>query len=300
MTAFVYSGINNIYRVRDEDGNFHECRIKGKVLGSHTDEYNPLAPGDRVDFFITDEGKGLITRRLERRSQFRRWNKKGEAWQTAAANIDLLAIVMAAREPAFRPRFAERVMITASQHNIPAVVIVNKQDLGISETIEQYRGTWQAIGIQTYYCSAETGEGMEQLQFPGCTALFGPSGVGKSTLINYLVPGTELATAAISRKFSRGRHVTNFGRLIDTPWGAWFIDTPGIREIHIRDIEPEQLIHCFPDIEEHGEGCGFQPCSHRHEPRCGVIDALNKGKINPERYKNYLLIREELEKLRPY
>ena len=298
MIGTVYSGVNNIYRVQDEGGDFHECRIKGKILSDDEPFYNPLAPGDRVEFSVTDAGRGLISQRLDRGSRFLRWNKKGEMWQVVAANLDMVVIVMSADRPPFHPRFVDRVLINALQDEIPSAVLVNKIDLGIKPEIEARLAAWRKIGVETLYCSAAAGRGLEELKafFSRKTAaLFGPSGVGKSTLINRLVPGLELPTGEVSRKYNRGRHITNFGRLIDTPWGGRLIDTPGIREIHIRGIEPDELSFSFLEIAGLGQNCDFQPCSHRHEPGCNVVAGLEKGLIHSGRYENYVRIRSELE-----
>ena len=146
--------------------------------------------------------------------------------------------------------------------------------------------------------SAETGEGLEDIRSwtgGGTVALFGPSGVGKSTLLNRLVPGVDLPTGGISEKYQRGRHVTNFGRLLEAPWGGRLVDTPGVREILVRGIEPVDLPGWFPEFDAWAAACSFTPCSHRHEPDCAVREAVISGDIHEDRYENYLRIREELE-----
>ncbi len=298
MTGIIYQGINNIYVVRSEKDENHECRIKGKILKSDRDSYNPLAPGDRVEFEISDSGKGLITSRLPRTSRFARWNRKRQSWQVAAANIDLLLAVISSKAPPFRPRFVDRVLIAAAQGGATPGIIVNKIDLGVENWVDKRITVWESLGIRVLRCSAETGEGLEDLQKlvgQKTAALFGPSGVGKSTLLNLLIPGLELATGGLSLKYDRGRHVTNFGRLLDAPWGGKLVDTPGVREILVRGITPEELPHWFPEFEEPSSGCSFSPCSHRHEKECGVINAVEDGRIHPDRYENYLRIRDELE-----
>jgi ribosome biogenesis GTPase len=298
LKGTIYSGINNIYDVREADGTGHECRIKGKILKEDRDSYNPFAPGDQVDFEISDQGKGLILSRLPRRNRFARWNRKRESWQIVAANIDLLIAVISSKNPPFRPRFVDRVLIAAAQGNVNAAILVNKIDQGVDSWVSERIAVWESIGITVLKSSADSGEGLDKLQqfiADKTAVMFGPSGVGKSTLLNHLVPGLEQTTGEISVKHDRGRHVTNFGRLIDAPWGGRLVDTPGVREILVRGIDPNDLSHWFPEFKGVESGCAFSPCSHRHEPECGVLKAVEDGIIHPDRYENYLRIRDELE-----
>jgi len=302
MTGRVYSGINNIYQVRLDDGRDLECRIKGKVLKSELPSYNPLAPGDMVDLEESDGGRGLILARHPRSNQFARWNRKRDSWQVVAANLDLLLAVASCRKPPFRPRFIDRVLIAAAQGQVPAAVLVNKIDQGRDAWVLDRIEAWESIGIDVLEISAEHGTGLEELRnrmASRTVALFGPSGVGKSTLLNRMIPGLNQATGDISRKFDRGRHVTNYGRMVDTPWAGRVVDTPGVREILVRGIAPEDLPSWFPEFDAPSRSCSFQPCSHRHEPQCAVRRAVKERVIHPDRYENYLRIREELESLLP-
>ena len=303
MTGTIYQGINNIYDVRISKDDTYECRIKGKQLKDDSDSYNPLAPGDIVEFELSDTGKGMITSRTPRINRFARWNRKRESWQIIAANIDLLLAVISAKTPPFRPRFVDRVLIAAAQGGVPAAVLVNKIDQGVEAWTKERVAVWEGLGIRVFMCSAESGAGMDELKKfleKQTAVLFGPSGVGKSTLLNRLIPGLDLATGGLSLKYDRGRHITNFGRLLDTPWGGRVVDTPGVREILVRGITPDNLPHWFPEFEKVLDGCSFQPCSHRHEPGCCVIKAVEDGVIHPDRYENYLRIRDELEAESPW
>ncbi len=237
MTGVVHFGINNIYCVYNEKGKCYECRFKGKILDDAEMAYNPLAPGDRVEFSPVDEDKGLITKRIPRMSQFRRWNKKGGVWQVIAANLDQVIVVMSVASPPFRPRFVDRGLICAALDDIPVMVLLNKSDLGIKPSIEARLTAWKAVGIDVFCCSAATGDGLTEVKdslSSKTTVLFGPSGVGKSSLINALIPGLELSTSAVSQKHSRGRHNTNFGRLVSSLSMGQLIDTPGVRDVLIR------------------------------------------------------------------
>ena len=298
MIGTVYSGINNIFDVRCEGTDRFECRIKGKILKEEEQDYNPLAPGDQVELEPTDSGKGLILSRLPRKNRFARWNKKRDAWQIAAANLDAALAVVSCGRPPFRPRFVDRVLIAAVQGKVPSAVLVNKIDQGLKPWMEERIAVWEDLGIRVLKTSAIENEGLDELREfcgTGTVALFGPSGVGKSSLLNELLPGVELATGHISDKYDRGRHVTNFGRLLDAPWGGRMVDTPGVREVLVHGISPAELPLWFPEFEAHSHSCRFTPCSHRHEPECGIQTAVEEGFIHPDRYENYLRIRDELE-----
>ena len=302
MKGKLYSGINNIYRIRDASGNFHECRIKGKILQHGEQTRNPLAPGDEVDFEVLEPGKGQITARLNRRSEFSRWNKKSGSWQVVAANLDILVAVASLGSPPFRPRFIDRVLVAAAWNDVPVIILVNKMDKGTKPGETERMAAWEALGIPVLRSSAKTGQGMEELKAAitgKISTFFGQSGAGKSTMINCLVPGHNLPTGEISQKHNRGRHVTNFGRLIDIdankPDGGQIIDTPGIRDILVRDIDQENLPAYFPEITANGQNCAFQPCSHTHEVNCAVQNAVETGTINKDRYESYVRILRELK-----
>ena len=292
------SGINNIYRVEGDDNKLYECRIKGKILDAVTESYNPLAPGDRIDFQVLGDNKGLVLKRLQRSNEFGRWNRKRGVWQTFAANLDLLLIVISASNPPPRPRFVDRVLINAAQGGVPAAILVNKIDLGWEWDITDRLIAWEMLGVKVGLCSAVDSTGLDDVQNL-CTgktvAFFGSSGVGKTSLLNRLAPGSNMPTREISRKYRRGRHVTNSGRLLKTSRGTRLIDTPGIREIMIHGISPDSLVSFFDDLQEPARECFFSGCSHIHEKSCAVKSAVAKGIIHADRYESYVRIRNELE-----
>jgi len=298
MTGTIYSGIKNIYDVRSESGEHFECRIKGKQLREDEQSYNPLAPGDVVSFDLADSQRGFITDRHARVNRFARWNRKRGAWQTIAANLDGLLCVISATKPPFRPRFVDRVLIAAKQGGVPSSILVNKVDLGVEPWILERVEVWRSLGIEVLLCSAVSKEGISKVKdmiSNRTMVLFGPSGVGKTTIINALIPGLDLVAGTLSAKSDRGRHITNFARLLDAPDSGKLVDTPGIREIHVHGIAPEELSMWFPDFDGEDGDCSFQPCSHRHEPECGVRLAVEAGRIHPDRYRSYLRMRDDLE-----
>jgi ribosome biogenesis GTPase / thiamine phosphate phosphatase len=305
MEGTVYTGINNIYTVKeDTSGQIFQCRIKGKVLRNDAGEfiqdvYNPLAPGDRISF-EEDKGhlgQGMITQRHARRNWFCRLNQKRRSPQYIASNIDLVLCFTSVKSPPFRPRFLDRVLIAAELGGVKAAVVVNKTDLGFEADTEERLDHYRTQGFDVFLCSAATGEGLEELnQYTGTSrvAVFGQSGVGKSTLLNALEPGIDLRTSEISDKYDRGRHTTNSSLMIDRVGGGQIIDTPGIRQLFLWGIEKEELGHYFSEMEPYWRDCRFSGCAHRDEPGCRVRQAVDEGLIHHDRYESYLRLYEDL------
>jgi ribosome biogenesis GTPase len=298
MKGTVLRGMNNIFSIRHEAGLF-ECRIKGKVLHGRRDAYNPLAPGDEVEFEPEpgSEKRGYISSRIERRNGFYRWNKKRRAVQIIAANIDLCICLLSTKSPPFRPRFADRVGIMAELESIPFMPVCNKIDQGIGDETKARLDAFQEGGYEYLLCSAETGEGIEELTsvLKGKRSMFiGQSGVGKTTILNMLIPGLDQKTADISSKYNRGKHTTVFSALFST--GSFeIIDTPGIREIEVCGIDSIELDRYFPEFGPFYRQCRFPSCLHDEEPDCAVRAAVEEGVIHPDRYESYLRILFDLQ-----
>ena len=280
-----------------------ECRIKGKILRSDQKEYNPLAPGDRVTLETDDreKTKGQIIDRMERNSVFSRWNKKRMAPQYIAANIDTVVCISSPLKPAFRPRFLDRVFLVSALQELPLIIVLNKSDQGVSSEIAERMDVYTSIGIDTVICSAKTGTNIDALieKIRGRTAVFiGQSGVGKSTLLNILSPGYRQRTGSVSEKYNRGVHTTCYSVLIPCLHGIDVVDTPGIREIEVRGITPDELDHYFPEFLPFIGSCDFQPCSHIHEPGCAVREKVDDGSIHKDRYESYVRIFDSLDNTR--
>ncbi len=302
MKGLVLWGINNIYTVKSfNDGLNRECRIKGKKLSSKERFYNPISPGDYVEVEdIPDEpGKGIIVEREERRNYFARYNKKGRALQTLAVNMDCLYCIVSPELPPFRPRFIDRALILAEKGRLDVAVILNKCDQKIEPSVQGRLDYFKKMGVPIYYTSAETGEGVDDFlrEIKGKTVGFaGQSGVGKSTLLNRLIPDAAQKTAEVSRKMARGKHTTNYAVMI--PFGnqeGYIIDTPGIRELLLWGIDSCDLDHWFTDFQPYIGQCGFNGCHHIHEPDCAVKDAVKEGKINGDRYESYARMFTEIQ-----
>lgn len=305
-TGCILFGANNIFSVATDKGIL-ECRIKGKILQGAENEYAPLAPGDRV---ILEKDaynmQGRIIQRETRKNKLTRWNKKKGCPQTIGVNIDMAFVVSSPVSPPFRPRFIDRVILSAELGAVPITIIVNKKDQGISKSMEDRLALFKNLGYSVNYTDALTGEGLEELKkliLGRRVILIGQSGVGKTTLLNNLFPGLEeQKTAEVSLKWNRGKHTTNLARLF-IQGDFEIVDTPGIREIEIAGIAPEELKEYFPELEKYNGNCEFPDCLHINEPGCAVLHALDPEKISGQekedgismdRYRSYLSILNEL------
>ncbi len=320
IEGLVHQGINRIFTVVDNEGNSYLCTFKGKKLKGVDRSQNPIVAGDRVTIEPDpiDPHKGQILSRLPRTNQLQRWNAKRRITQTICANIDLLVCVTTPDNPPFRPRFIDRVGV-AAYPDIPVLVVLNKCDLGVPHHVEARLIHYKTIGMRVVETSALAAihhsaksthvhapfeipkgkadpSGIEHLRaaIHGKTVAFvGQSGVGKSSLLNALYPGIDLAVGDISHKYNRGTHTTNYGVLI--PQGeTTIIDTPGVREFLLGGLELHELGFAFPEFEQYAGACKFQPCLHDSEPHCKVKQAYEEGLIEPDRYTTYLFLLDEI------
>ncbi len=294
----VQQGINNIYIVRSGN-DFFECRIKGKLLSEETRAYNPLAPGDRVMFEIDPHQKNtaMITERLERKNRFVRFNKKRSAPQILAANVDLILCISSVKSPPFRPRFIDRVLVSAHSE-IPVAIVVNKTDLGISSDADYRIKVFEKIGYRVFRTSAARNTGIRPLVsfISGKRVmLIGQSGAGKSSICNAISPLLTQKIGKISGKYNRGSHTTCYSAMFSWKKDSEIIDTPGIREIEIYGIEAEDLGFYFNEFLQYYDKCQFSKCTHTHEPSCAVKEAVEHGYIDSDRYESYLRIYYEME-----
>ncbi|HVO39302.1 MAG TPA: ribosome small subunit-dependent GTPase A [Spirochaetia bacterium] len=302
ISGEVLYGINTIYSVQ-ADGALMQCRIKGKVLREAERSYNPIAPGDVVEVIpdTLSPREGLIAEVRARRTVLSRWNKKGRAPQVLAANADLAVCVTSPASPPFRPRFIDRLIVAASAGGLRPVVLLNKADLPLSADAEERLGHYARMGYTVHSCSAVRGQGLEELaqMLRGLTAVFvGQSGVGKSSILNSLFPGLGLRVGNVSAKHNRGSHTTNFSSLLLLEGGLRIIDTPGVRELELADVLPEEVGYHFRDFVPFAGECEFQPCLHAGEPGCAVLAAVESGQIHADRYESYRRIIQELQENR--
>ncbi|WP_156305300.1 ribosome small subunit-dependent GTPase A [Sphingobacterium endophyticum] len=298
MRGLVTKSTGSWYQVLDDSGKRYECRIKGKFRTQGIKTTNPIAVGDRVEFELEDGQQSGVISGLEPRKNYiiRRSVNLSKQTQIIGANLDLALLVVTLASPATSLGFIDRFLVTAEAYGIPAGLVFNKLDLFSDEGLEilaDYVAIYENLGYVCYTVSALEKENIETLNGvlqDRITLVSGHSGVGKSTLINAIVPGLDLKTGMISDWSDKGKHTTTFAEMIDLPFGGKLIDTPGIRELGIVDIEPQELSHYFPEMRKLLNQCRFHNCRHINEPGCAVLQALENGGIEPSRYESYLSI----------
>ena len=298
MRGLVTKSTGSWYQVLDDKGNRYECRIKGKFRTHEIKTTNPIAVGDWVEFELELGQQSALITELEPRRNYiiRRSVNLSKQTQIIGANLDLALLVVTLASPPTSTGFIDRFLVTAEAYEIPAGIVFNKLDLFSQEGLEilsEYVEIYASLGYACYTVSAlekENLDGLKEALKDKITLISGHSGVGKSTLINALVPGVGLKTGNISDWSDRGKHTTTFAEMIDLPDGGKLIDTPGIRELGIVDIEHRELSHFFPEMRSLLNRCKFHNCRHINEPGCAVLKALENGEIEPSRYDSYLSI----------
>lgn len=298
MQGLVIKSTGSWYQVYAEDGLNYDCRIKGKFRIKGIQTTNPIAVGDLVNFEMEpNSGNGVIDTLHERRNYIiRKSINLSRQSQIIAANMDQAFLVVTLASPRTSLGFIDRFLATAEAYHIPSTLIFNKLDLfnaaGL-EILDEYKAIYENIGYPCYAVSALQGTNMQQLEelLKGKTTLFsGHSGVGKSSLINALLPGRDIRTGEVSESSDKGQHTTTFAEMHTLPFGGYLIDTPGIRELGIFDIRPEELGHYFREIRDLMQDCKFHNCRHINEPGCAVMKAVEEGEIELSRYESYLSI----------
>lgn len=280
------------YEVRCDDGGVVEASLRGRLkLEQRTGER--VVVGDRVRLAGRDTGDTTIEEVAERHSQLAR-RAPGQGTRRAkviVANVDRLVVVFAAAQPEPRTRMLDRFLVLAESNGLPAVVVVNKVDLTGEAAVRERFAPYEAAGYPVLLTSVPERRGLEALQqylCAGTSVLAGPSGVGKSSLLNAIQPGLGLRTAEVSRAVFKGRHTTVSARLVPLACGGFVADTPGLRELGLWGIEPRELDRYFPEFRHYLGECRFAgSCTHTHEPGCAVRDAVEAGEISRERYDSY-------------
>ncbi len=288
------------YIVRLFSGEEIPCRIKGnfRIKGIRTT--NPVAVGDIVAVTKAADDADYITAIAPRSNYIiRRASNLSKESHILASNIDQAFLVATLREPATPLTFIDRFLATAEAYSVPAGIVLNKEDMWDDddrELADALHNLYTSIGYPLFFASAKSGDGLESLsaELSGkITLLAGNSGVGKSSLINALVPGAELRTGEISDIHHTGTHTTTFSEMIDIPGGGALIDIPGVRGFGTIDFRPEEVGHFFPDIFRFAKDCRYSDCKHTGEPGCAVIPAVEDHYIAESRYNSYLSILEE-------
>lgn len=291
MKGLVVKNTGSWYTVRTDDGQLVDCKVKGNFRLRGIRSTNPVAVGDRVT--VNDEC--WITGIEDRRNYIiRKSINLSKQSHILAANVDQAFLIITVFRPETSTTFIDRFLASAEAYRVPVVLVFNKTDL-LDEEERRYQqmmvNLYETIGYECRQISAQTGQGVEELRplLEGkITLLSGNSGVGKSTLINRLVPGLNLRTAEISDAHNTGMHTTTFSEMIPLSANTWLIDTPGIKGFGTFDMEPEELTGYFKEIFRFSKDCRFSNCTHTHEPGCAVLKALEDHYIASSRYQSYL------------
>ncbi len=300
MKGLVVKNTGSWYQVKTEDGRLIDCKIKGNFRLKGIKSTNPIAVGDNVDIDINNEGTAFITRIEDRKNYIvRKSSNLSKQSHILAANIDQAMLVITIAYPETSTVFIDRFLATAEAYRIPVVIVINKidrydeSDLSYTDAIT---ALYESIGYPCYKISAKSGIGLNKIRElleNKITLISGNSGVGKSTLINALLPDLKLKTQEISDAHNTGMHTTTFSEMFELPGGGYIIDTPGVKGFGTIDFKKEEIAHFFPEIFKISSDCRFNNCTHTHEPGCAVLEALKNHYISESRYNSYLSIMED-------
>lgn len=283
----VLKNYNGYYYVQvDEEQKLYTCKLKGKMKKNRFS----LATGDIVSFEAGEKDEGMITKVMPRKNFLLR---------PTMANLDLFVATFACASPDFSFLLADKLLALAELAHIPAILVLNKADNAPVGLIEQVKSVYGKIGYEVYAISTQNGTGIAELRtrLRGKICAFGgPSGVGKSSTINAIDSSVELRTGAVSEKIGRGKHTTRYAQLLPFDEG-YIADTPGFGNLLLEGLEEDMAVYSFREFAEYEHGCRFCPCTHTHEPVCGVKQAVEAGEIAPSRYESYLNMREEIKEL---
>ena len=301
MKGLVIKNTGSWVTVRLDDGNTVNCKMRGVLRLKGLRCTNPVAVGDRVQ--VEDKGGDApVVGDIEPRRNYiiRRSSNLSKEFQIIAANLDQAVLVATLTNPETSTTFIDRFLATADAYQVPAVLAFNKIDLLDTDEwrsrLDELKTMYENIGYPVITMSAATGEGADALraQLAGKMSLLsGNSGVGKSSIINLLVPDAHVRVGDVSHTHHKGMHTTTFSELLDLPGGGAIIDTPGVKAFGTIDFERAEVAHYFPEIFRISDNCRFNNCTHTHEPGCAVLEAVEQGKIAPSRFTSYLSILEE-------
>ena len=300
MHGLVIKNTGSWYTVKTDEGAIIESKIKGNFRLKGIRSTNPVAVGDRVELILNQEGTAFISAIEDRRNYIiRKSSNLSKQSHILAANIDQALLLVTVNRPQTSTTFIDRFLASAEAYRIPVVLLFNKIDL-LNASERRYQELlsrlYTTIGYRCLALSAQTGEGIEPLRellMGQISLLSGNSGVGKSTLINRLLPDAHLRTAEISDAHNAGMHTTTFSEMLPLPEGGYVIDTPGIKGFGTFDIEREELGSYFKEIFRLSKDCRFNNCTHTHEPGCAVLQALQNHFVAESRYQSYLNMLED-------
>jgi ribosome biogenesis GTPase len=300
MEGLVVRNTGSWYTVKNSEGGLVDCKIKGNFRIKDIRSTNPISVGDKVEYTLADDGSAWIFAISDRKNYIiRRSSNLSKYSQILAANLDLVALVVTINYPETSTVFIDRFLATAEAYQVPACLIINKTDRydgNEMDYAQSLKFLYETIGYPVYLVSALAKESLDELKDflkDKITLISGNSGVGKSTIINQLIPHTEIRVGEISEYHNKGMHTTTFSEMFDLPHGGAIIDTPGIKGFGTIDMDTYEVGHFFKEIFEFSKKCRFNNCTHIHEPECAVLEALKNSYISESRYKSYLSILED-------
>lgn len=300
MNGLVIKNTGSWYTVKTDEGRTIDCKIKGNFRLKGIRSTNPVAVGDKVSIITNSEGTAFITEIEDRRNYIiRKSPNLSKQSHIIAANVDQVFLIVTVNYPQTSTTFIDRFLASAEAYRVPVVLIFNKTDILLPEDLEYQEmmiNLYETIGYECKAVSAVDESVRETLApfLKDKTTLFsGNSGVGKSTLLNSLIPGVNLRTAEISEAHNTGMHTTTFSEMLPLPYGGWAIDTPGIKGFGTFDMEPEEICGYFKEIFKFSKDCRFNNCTHTHEPGCAVRKAVEEHYIAESRYNSYLSMLED-------
>lgn len=304
MKALIYKSTGSWYVAKNEEGRQFNARIKGVLKISGLTSTNPIAVGDIVDMELENEleSTATITAIYDRKNYIARVSPHNKnQHHIVASNLDRSLLFATIKDPKTSQGFIDRFLVSCESYHLPAIIIFNKADVYRKKELEKFeelKSIYEAAGYQVLLTSIVNNEGIDKVKdllADKITLLSGHSGVGKSSLINAIFPELSLRTKEVSDWSGKGMHTTTFAEMFDLPSGGKVIDTPGLREFGLVDIEKQELSHYFPEMRKRLPDCQFNNCMHINEPGCAVKDALNKGEIHVDRYVSYLTILNTME-----
>lgn len=300
--GLVIKSTGSWYSVRMDTGQTYECRIQGKFRIKGIKSTNPVAVGDRVGVKIGKDDAHVIVAIEERKNYLvRKSINLSKQTHILASNIDRALLIATINYPQTTTVFIDRFLVSARAYGIPVTIVFNKFDAYTDKDKEQLAyllDIYESIGYNCIITSAKESKNIKKVSDilkDQVTVLIGHSGVGKSTLINKIDPSLDLKTGAISDIHKQGKHTTTFAEMFDLELGGSIIDTPGIRGYGLINMEKEELYHFFPEIFKESHNCKFHNCTHVHEPKCAVKEAVEEGRISSSRYESYLSMMNEDE-----